>query len=79
MQKNTNLREVLLNLRGNRPDEGGAADRSGARATQGHRDRTVARIKIWTKGGGKVVFRKGVDGEAMVCHIIKGDSTSLIV
>lgn len=48
-------------------------------STQGHWDYTVARIKIWRKGGRKVIFREGVDGKAMVRDIIKGDSASLIV
>lgn len=52
---------------------------SRAWATQGHRDYTTARIKIWRKGGRKVIFRESVDGKAMVCDIIKGDSASLIV
>lgn len=57
----------------------GAAECSGAWATQGHRDHTVARIKIRTNSSRKVIFREGVDGQAMVCDIIKGDSASLIV
>lgn len=55
------------------------AECSRAWATQGHRDHTVAGIKIWRKGARKVIFREGVDGKAMVCDIIKGDSASLVV
>lgn len=54
-------------------------ERLRAWATQGYRDYTVTRIKIWTKGSRKVIFREGVDGEAMVCDIKKGDGASLII
>lgn len=57
----------------------GTAECLSAWATQGHRDYTVAGIKIWTKSGRKVVFSEGIDGKAMVCDIEKGDSASLIV
>lgn len=55
------------------------AESSRTWATQGHRDYTVAGIKICTKCGRKVIFREGVDGEAMVGDVIKGDRASLIV
>lgn len=57
----------------------GTAECLRAWATQGHWDHTVARIKIWRKCGRKVILREGVDGKAMVCDIIKGDSASLVV
>lgn len=61
------------------PAWAGAPDLSGARATQGHWDHATAGIEIGTKGSGKVILREGVDGQAMVCDIIEGDSASLIV
>ena len=61
------------------PGWAGAPDLSRARATQGHWDHTTAGIEIGTKGSGKVILREGVDGQAMVCDIIEGDSASLIV
>lgn len=57
----------------------GTAECSGAWTTQGHWDYTVARIKIWTKSGRKVILSEGVNGKAMVCDIKKGDSAGLIV
>lgn len=57
----------------------GTAESSRAWAAQGHRDYTVARIKIWTQGGRKVILREGVDGEAVVGDIVKGDRAGLIV
>lgn len=56
-----------------------AAECLRAWATQGHWDYTVARIKIWTESGRKVIFSEGVDGKAVVCDIKKGDSARLIV
>ena len=48
-------------------------------ATQSHWEHTVARIKIRTKGCRKVILREGVDGEAMVGDIVKGDCAGIIV
>lgn len=71
--------EVWVSLKRHCSGMGGAAEYSRAWAAQGHWDYTVARIKIWTKSGRKVVFREGVDRKAVVCYIKKGDSASLIV
>lgn len=73
--------EVQMNLRMKDPAQmwRQTKERSRAWPTQGHWDYTVARIKIWRKGGRKVIFREGIDGKAMVRDIIKGDSASLIV
>lgn len=57
----------------------GALDLSRAWATQGHWDHTTTGIEIGTKGGRKVILREGIDGQAMVCDIIEGDSASLVV
>ena len=67
--------EVRVSLKRQCSGVGGA----GAWAAQGHRDYTVARIKIRTKSGRKVIFSERVDGKAVVCYIKKGDSAGLRV